>query len=494
MSSINDSVEVKGTPDNTPTKKVTEEVTENAAADLSESEFSRASVEALGNRVRLVDNDEGSGLDLFCYVRCGPTDTGLIRQCRGVVFHKKDVVMKAFPYTIEYNEKETKEIEENIQPYFPNCSFYDAHEGALIRMFYFDGKWYTSTHRKLNAFRSKWASRESFGTSFKRALEVEVANNKELREGIPIGEENLLERFQSTLDTDKQYMFLIRNTIDNRIVCQPPSEPTVYHVGTFVEGDLVMTENVNVPYPTKHSFLNMDELCTHVQKIDPSKLQGVIVFAPENKQYKILNQEYQELFRARGNEPSIKYRYLQVRMVRKQVNMLYYLYPEMADTMDDYENTLYDIARGIYLAYVQRFIKKRFVTVPKEEYSVVRECHTWHSEDRANNRMSVEKVIDVLNQQPATYLNHMIRRFKTEQEKRQETQTVTQERVRSNTVTSATNSPAALENNSPKPQSPLLLTKNRHRNPAIPPPPDLGQAAVTKSDEETRVLSDFQKN
>ena len=43
--------------------------------------------------------------------------------------------------------------------------------------------------------------------------------------------------------------------------------------------------------------------------------------------------------------------------------------------IDEIENNIYDIARNIYSSYIQRFIKKRFVTVPIEEFAVIRECH-----------------------------------------------------------------------------------------------------------------------
>jgi hypothetical protein len=455
--------------------------------ELSESEFTRAAIEGLGNRVRVTDSDEATGLELFCYVRCGPEDTGIIRECRGVVFHEEDIVMRAFPYTVEYGHNDEKKIEETVQPVFKDCSFYDAHEGALIRMFNYSGRWFTSTHRKLNAFRSKWASNESFGTSFKRALESELENNKVLKDSIPDNGEGLLERFQTTLDPTKQYMFLIRHSKDNRIVCAPPSRPTLFHVGTFVNGDLVMTENINVPYPRKHTFLSMDGLVEHVNKTDIRDLQGIIAFAPDNKQYKILHKDYQDLFRARGNEPSIKFRYLQVRMNENMVNMLYHLYPDMGKLFDEYENILYSIAKVIYHSYVQRYIKKKWVTVAGEEFNVVRECHAWHEEDRKINRISVDKVIEILNAQTPTNLNKMIRRFHNEKDRQQETQQDVKYRNRSNTISSATNSPAVQGTNV---SSPLLLTKNRKRNPTLPPAPILGPPATTPQSPKTRVLSE----
>ena len=400
--------------DTTTTPLETTTTTTPLETPSSGLEFNRSKLEALGAQVRLTDTDEATGLELFCYVHCESTDDVFLHQCRGVVFNKQDIVMKAFPYTVEYDHTDTEQITTKIGDVFEQCVFYDAHEGALVRMFFFDGKWFTCTHRKLNAFRSKWASRESFGSSFKRALEHEMTHNTKLAESIPAGEEGLLERFQTTLNQNSQYMFLIRHCPENRIVCIPPENPTVYHVGTFVGGNLVMTENCNIPHSSQHTFPSLSDLIRHVGNIDIRYLQGIICFAPNNKQYKIMHKDYLDLFRARGNEPSIKFRYLQVRMNNLTTDMLYHLYPDMIPSFDEIENNIYEIAKNIYSSYVQRFIKKKFVTVPIEDFSVIRECHKWHEENRLVNRINIDKIITVINQQTPTNINRMIRRFRTE--------------------------------------------------------------------------------
>lgn len=413
--------ELQNTDNVTDSNKCVENIsTNNTEINETKYEFTRKAIENLGNRIRITDTTP-NGLELFCYNSCGPNDSSLIRRCRGVVFNGDDIVMHAFPYTIEFSSTEKKKIEENIQSEFEKCTFFDSHEGTLIRMFNFSGRWYTSTHRKLNAFRSRWSSKESFGTSFKRALETELENNDELRKNIPSGDEGLLERFQSTLDPTKQYMFLVLHNEENRIVCDSPYKPTVYHVGTFVNGDLVMNENIHIPYPKRHSFLNIDELTEYVNNININKIQGVIIFTPGNKQYKILNEEYLKFFRARGNEPSIKFRYLQVRMNKNMVDRLYSLYPDMIETFEKYENNLYSIAKNIYHSYVQRHIKGKWSTLPNQEYQVDKACHFWHEENRKSNIVSLEKVIEVLNRQHPSNLNAMIRRFNNENKIRLET-------------------------------------------------------------------------
>lgn len=475
MSNSNDDVIIGDfsvdTQVNNPVEKVTGRVTydndvksSNTNTEFSSSnsktncELTRDSIMSLGDLIHLVDSDEKNNLDMFCYTKCSGTDNDIIKGCRGVVFNGNELVMKAFPYTDEYNHTEVDDITHVIGD-IKDWTFFEAHEGALIRMFYFNGKWFLSTHRKLDAFRSKWASRESFGKLFETALISEYEVNETFRKGLPSGD-NILEQFQSTLDINKQYMFLVRNNKDNRIVCDPPERPIVFHVGTFVNRKLVMTENVNLPVPNKLVIKNIDQLISHVRTSSYRILQGVIGFTSDNRQVKIVHQDYQDLFKARGNEPSIKFRYLQVRMNRKYVNMLFHLYPEMTDIFDMYENTLYDIARSIYRAYVQRFIKKRYVTTPREEFAVIRECHNWHLSNRTENRISVNKVIDVMNHQPPTNLNHMMRRFKLEQN-RQKEQLIARPRTDSTHSTrSFEKSPMIRKINVIKPVSPLILSQN----------------------------------
>ena len=425
-----------------------------------EYEFSKEKMAELGARVRLTDKDEATGLELYCYINCNPTDKLTLHQCRGVVFKGNTVIMRAFPYTMEFGTRDETQINECFKDNFSECKFYDAHEGALIRMFYFDSKWFTCTHRKLNAFRSKWASRESFGTAFKRALEAELTHNKKLSAALPHNDESLLERFQSTLDKDKQYMFLVRHSVENRIVCKAPPEPKVYHVGTFVKGQLIMSVDCHLDYPKQYNFTNVSELLQHVKDTDICQLQGIICFTPNNKQIKIMHKDYLELFKARGNEPSIKFRYLQIRMNRRMVDMLHHLYPELSPVFEDIENNIYEISKNIYQAYIHRFIKKKFVTVPTEDFAVIRECHKWHEENRVNNRISNEKVINVLNQQSATNINRMLRRFRIENNQKFDQQKLTQHRSRSNTVPSTPESspPTSTVHNGHK-LSPLSLPK-----------------------------------
>jgi hypothetical protein len=408
----------------------------------------RETIQAQSGKIRLSDTDQGAGLDLFCYHKCDNDETSMVKNCRGIIFSGDKVVMRGFPYTEEYtpDTDSLNSLKTVLADRLSKCKFFDAHEGALLRVFYWQSKWYITTHRKLDAFRSKWASKESFGQMFKNALEEKWASKDpdfmrqccgtDWEPDAPDGVESTVpdptldvqERFMKSLDETKQYMFLILNNYDNRIVCVSPDVPTVYHVGTFnttlvddvrvPELTCAMTDRVGLPWPKEHTFETWNDMVKEVDNQNSERLQGLIIYDTEStKQYKLFNTEYHELFKVRGNEPSVKFRYLQVRMDKELVDRLYYLYPKFADAFDDYENTLYECAKEINKNYIDRFIKKKYVTVPKEEFHVMKACHDWHLQDREKNRISLRKVIDMMNEQNASNLNRIIRRFKSEQVK-----------------------------------------------------------------------------
>ena len=60
-------------------------------------------------------------------------------------------------------------------------------------------------------------------------------------------------------------------------------------------------------------------------------------------------------------------------------------------TIEEYENYLYDTAKLIYRSYVDRFINKKNVTLPKEEYRIMSAAHTWYLSNRDENKISLPK-------------------------------------------------------------------------------------------------------
>ena len=377
---------------------------------MTKQNFDNNILDEINNmNIILTDKDEEYELDLYCYKSCDNQSSNEIKNFRGVVFHKDNIVMKSFPYTDEYNSTELKNIKE-LNEDFINCKFYDSYEGSLIRLFYWRNKWFISTHRKLNAFKTRWGDSKSFGSLFVSALENEIKNNKNFRKIFPDSdskEYDILEIFNNSLDKNNQYMFLLKNQGDNIIVCNTPSESCIYHVGTFTKGVLNMDDNINLPHLTSISFSSKEEIKNYIDNINIKKIQGIICLT-DTKNFKIFNPSYYELFKLRGNEPSIKYRYLQIRNFPILKNKFYELYPDKVSTFELYENCINNIAIYLFIKYNDRYVNNIITTIPRNEYIIISKCKNW-SIKNVNNVVNIDTLIYYINLHPPHYLNQMIK-------------------------------------------------------------------------------------
>lgn len=281
--------------------------------------------------VSLVDS-EGT-LVMFCYehdLDMGAADE-MTQECRGIVFDEDgQLVSRAFGYTPVYVAGRSvseeggvpAEIDEMINQ--GSSKFYRAHEGTLLRIFYHSDRWYLTTHRKLNAFKSYWGTRKSFGDLFVEGL-------RELGLTLP--------DFLDSLDKERQYVFLIHATKENRIVDVPSdSVQRLTHIGTFFSnGEMApMESTLKVPTQTEISGLNSyDDVDQYVL----DNQVNVVIFLPNQKQIKLCHPDYLYKFNLRGNESSVMFRYLQLRNSGQKDDFVA-LYPEYAQKIAQYEEIL----------------------------------------------------------------------------------------------------------------------------------------------------------
>jgi len=169
--------------------------------------------------------------------------------------------------------------------------------------------------------------------------------------------------------------------------------------------------DVGVEHPVPLSFTTREEIVDYVKSLDPFTTQGVIAFKEDGTHFKVVNSKYQLYSNVRGNESSIMFRYLQVRTNPVYTKMLNELYPEKSAMFLTYENTIFQIAKYIHFSYMERFVNKKQVVVPKEEYHIIRECHGWHIQDRTNNKVSLAVVVSFLTQPRfVSLLNFLIKK------------------------------------------------------------------------------------
>ena len=351
-----------------------------------------------------VDSDDY--LELWNYTESDNDSDEIIKENRGLIKDKEgNVVCKSFGYTDEYT---TENIPDNFE--WSDWKWFYSYESTLLRLFYFKDRWYLSTHKKLDAFKSRWSCKQTFGDLFIDYMN-EIFNHPQV-----------LEYLASHLNVNHRYFFILKSNPQNRIVCHShfhQQKMRVLLLGWFQENDEFIfhspanTESIILQQIQAPERIEYDEgLKDKINALNVFQYQGIIGFHKTNfSTIKILNPEYKQLYDIRGNNPNLRFRYLEVRNDPDKVKLLYYLYPKYSELFDEYENTLFKIARLIYKYYVQRYIRKLYITLPKEEYGLMKKCHEWYMKDRAHHRIFTQTVLDFMNEESALALYKMIRRY-----------------------------------------------------------------------------------
>ena len=365
----------------------------------------------IDHSVPLVDEDKETGLQLYCHVKTSNDDASWMSTARGVVFEKDsdDVYMIGVPYCKEYHDEE--DYGKHLKPYY-DYDIYDSHEGTIIRVFFYKTKWYTSTHRKLDAFKSKWASlRTSFGESFAyhmRKLLPSVAEAEETG-----GDKDYLNAvYETYFDRDHRYIFLLKSSADERIVCKAVEKDAILHVATISEGrldyDAVLPP---FPKPAKHPRIETPaELDSLLFSINPNDLQGVLLIDKQTGEHiKIYTRHYKTLFDARNNVPSIRFRYYQLLAAgdTDTLHRLKQMYPEV-----DFRKIQNDLEKAciyLYHKYIARYVyKETFIMDPACHY-VLCKAHEMYKED--HKPIVVQKIKSIVAKSP-TLMNKVVKCYK----------------------------------------------------------------------------------
>lgn len=309
---------------------------------------------------------------------------------RGIIVDKESkMICPSFGHLEEKKIDDIKDLE-NLE----NWRFFPSYEGTLVRLYYHNESWRLSTHKKLSAFKSRWASRYSFGDIFLKNIKY-IYN-------INLSDDNIFKWFTNQLDKETIYFFLLRSNNQNRIICNVELNKkercllmAIYKNSNFI----LNTENFIFEIDILNEFLKMKEIRTDnlekkLESINPFEYQGIVGFYnKEIKVIKILSKKYKEWMEIRGNNPNLRFRYLELRTEPEKLEKLYYLYPMYSQMFDDLDEILNKISRDIYQKYIYRYIKKQYITVPNEEYNIMKKCHRWYLEDKENNKIFSKRVL-----------------------------------------------------------------------------------------------------
>ncbi len=352
--------------------------------------------------IRVVDEDE-SGLVCLHYLTPltleGQPDLNVLSRVghvRGTIIDtvSEQVVCRSFPYTVEMVVDESSDGGLLL----PGITAYEAKEGTIIRKYYWNDVWRVSTHRKLDAINSRWSG-PSFGEVFNNLFEKAEKEHEVF------------------LNTNLCYIFMILHP-QNKLIYNV-SEPRLVHISTFDRATDSFHDPCESSYgltgietPKKLNITTYDQVKELVGKAKSAEFSGIMLLNNISNPVpvKLVSKNYMDIKAVRGNERSLYKRYLQLRGT-PQAEVLVNWYEDERDLFNNVEKSIHNLAKKLHLMYMDRFINKNIVQLPKEEFVFLSKCHEWHIQNRKSNIVTFDKVKSQLDVTPFYYVEIMLGRF-----------------------------------------------------------------------------------
>lgn len=246
-------------------------------------------------------------------------------------------------------------------------------EGSLLRFFYDNDKWHVSTSRKMDAFKTSWGNRKSFGKLFEDAL---FSLYKET-----------LASFLTKLNVEYVYYFLF--TSKDIFYVNPVEEDRIQLL--FVlnkQNELVISEASNfqtVEYLDKEEVKNL---------YDTDGLMGVIL-ENEFKRYCLFTRTYSERKDVFGNKKYFAIRLLEATDEEKE--KLIKLYPESEEYLKLIQKEKIYFCKNAHRTYIRRHVQKNWEETEPNIHHFVKEIKKEYLKER--KPMYIEDVIQLFNNQ-----------------------------------------------------------------------------------------------
>lgn len=377
--------------------------------EISKAEIMERVIEDVYD-VGIRKTDEYKNLECFC--SDNPPQNEFERKIRGYVYHNDKLILKSICYSIDFeNIKDQKEEVEKIK----DISNYDItimKEGTCIRVFYYNDQWFVTTHRKLDAFKSKWG-KVSFGDLFEKNIKTKT---------------NLsLSDFLDTLNKNISYVFIVGTNdytrfvspvySDVRIICCMDSN------GKFIdkESDEVSVE-LKPWFLEKLKFNNISEIISYVEnnfKTPFDNGYGLFLQYKTNndENYRFINDTYRELSLLRNNLPSVMYAYLHNIFDEEKKNRFIDLYKKFKDDFEYYDNEIKVIAVELLHKYTKKYIHKNNIEYEKHEQNILYNIHKIFLKYKSENLkyvINIDDVYETLKIIPPSNINKIINSRKRE--------------------------------------------------------------------------------
>lgn len=367
-----------------------------------------------------------------------------------LVFINDVFAFSGYPYSIELTPDKLDTLDFDI---VPKCRFFEANEGTVLRVFNANGKWYTITNKKIDAFCSKWAAKtETFGCHLAKSIFVLLnpghTGDMPNFDDIITAKNYVNQTWSGSLDPTKRYFFLLKSSKGEKIVCDV--DMAILNIGVIDENNhlsldeiVKLSQNsardVIVPNPVEHRVSSLDDLKRKINNTDPKKCAGLLAIfktdfsgndieadIEQHIHVKLLNPTYKRLQSLRGNIPSLRFRLFQLTYLSNKemqlnppvqpsyVEDFKQLYHPQCEKMLD---VVWVVTQDLFKKYQSIYVKHENVyeeLLPKTE-STLRIIHNEYLMSKQPTTM--QRISDILSYLEPEKLNQLIREHEYETKK-----------------------------------------------------------------------------
>jgi hypothetical protein len=316
---------------------------------------------------KIIVTDELDGLTCYHYDNANISSSDEIKQCRGIIKNGEEIICKTFGFTPEFGANDTENLKTYLEPMLsnPDVIMMPAFEGCLIRRFFHNDKWYTSTHKKIDAHTSKWGCDISFGELFVNAF-LKFSDNKSFD-------------YDFYNNKDCVYVYLLKNCIGNRIVCVAGENPELQFIVRINKNDDTYDfHNAYTSVLTNDNPITLEHINEMVSNIDITTSQGLMFINTKTlESIKVIKDDYIFYAMLRGNQPNLLYRYIELQQSDepKNVEYFYNLYPEKQSDFNDFHKVIDDVCINVYRKYRNRYVRKQISIAPQDQFYIMKELH-----------------------------------------------------------------------------------------------------------------------
>jgi hypothetical protein len=361
--------------------------------------------------------NDGSHLRQFTfqYDKTTRTSDHDVRHSKGLIFKDDTPISQSFPYTPSTHCDTSPEqfisfvaVPDAENPiglttkFLPDLEFYVSYEGAIIRLVWcsVEGKWMICTQK--NIFLN---DRDYISNLFETSLIVHKCEKE----------------FYQSLSKNHDYFFLMKPDETTRFVSNGSHmNSNLMFLGkySFNENGLTRCPDIEgvlspIPQNDKLPIITIGDFLETLNNQSYQTEQGIIIYDPNNQEFpyeKFLNKDYYHMERVRGTCQSLLERYVQIRGDVEMCEKLFELHPMSGMLFESVEEVLCKSVERLYGIYIKRYIHKNIIKTAKDDHILLTRCHSWHQSDRDANKVSKEKVYEVLTTMPHEFLFDYVRR------------------------------------------------------------------------------------